>query len=88
MSTHAQWGVVLPRQERKECAGFSKAKVAAVLVRTACVGGLWSERVSAATIQCVGSSVMQSASHIMKVFLTRRIPQEGMKILSSAGVYG
>ncbi|XP_075889136.1 glyoxylate reductase/hydroxypyruvate reductase isoform X1 [Nelusetta ayraudi] len=27
---------------------------------------------------------MQSAGHIMKVFLTRRIPQEGMKILSAA----
>lgn len=30
---------------------------------------------------------MQAAGKLMKVFLTRRIPPEGMKILSAAGVY-
>lgn len=30
---------------------------------------------------------MQTVGKLMKVFLTRRIPPEGMKILSAAGVY-
>jgi len=30
---------------------------------------------------------MQTAGKLMKVFVTRRIPPEGMKILSAGGVY-
>lgn len=30
---------------------------------------------------------MMSAQQMMKVFVTRRIPQEGMKILQKAGMY-
>lgn len=30
---------------------------------------------------------MQTVGKLMKVFVTRRIPPEGMKILSAAGVY-
>lgn len=93
MSTHAQWGRCTSpsRKEgvcRPKCSGVFEAKNAEVPVRLVCVGACWCERVSA-SIRGVGSSVMQSAGHIMKVFLTRRIPQEGMKILSAAtGVYG
>lgn len=74
---------------RPLCAGVFEAETAEVSVRLISVSGpVWCERVSA-SIRRVVFSVMQSAGHIMKVFLTRRIPQEGMKILSAAaGVYG